>query len=105
MGSLVVIQFWTLANDVFHAREAKRLFGLIGGGGTLANVVFGLLVGKYARVIGAQNLLWVRVGQLLLCAFFAWRGAAVASPPAGAFRSRPVRKAQVFSRARLSFLS
>src|SRR5882672_2665776 len=27
MGSLVVIQFWTLANDVFHAREAKRLFG------------------------------------------------------------------------------
>src|SRR2546422_742338 len=40
MGSLVVIQFWTLANDVFHAREAKRLFGLIGAGGTLANVVF-----------------------------------------------------------------
>ena len=30
MGSLVVIQFWTMANDVFHAREAKRLFGLIG---------------------------------------------------------------------------
>src|SRR5260370_182411 len=44
MGAVVVIQFWTMANDVFHAREAKRLFGLIGGGGTLANVIFGLLV-------------------------------------------------------------
>ena len=38
LGSLVVIQFWTLANDVFHAREAKRLFGYIGGGGTLATL-------------------------------------------------------------------
>ena len=62
MGSLVVIQFWTMANDVFHAREAKRLFGLIGGGGTLANVIFGLLVGKYAKTIGAVNLLWLMVG-------------------------------------------
>src|SRR3989441_11781402 len=64
MGSLVVIQFWTLANDVFHAREAKRLFGLIGAGGTLANVVFGLLVGRYAQVLGAQNLLLLVVAQL-----------------------------------------
>jgi len=55
MASLVVIQFWTMANDVFHAREAKRLFGLIGAGGTLANVIFGLLVSRYARRIGAPE--------------------------------------------------
>ena len=66
MGSLVVIQFWTLANEVFHAREAKRLFGLIGGGGTLANVIFGLLVGRYAQVVGAHNLLLLMVAQLAL---------------------------------------
>lgn len=71
MGSLIVIQFWTMANDVFHAREAKRLFGIIGGGGTLANVIFGLLVAKYARVIGANNLLWLMVAQLGLCAVLA----------------------------------
>src|SRR2546429_7545728 len=79
MGSLVVIQFWTMANDVFHAREAKRLFGLIGAGGTIANVVFGLLVSRYARRIGAPNLLWLMVAQLVACAFPARGGARLLS--------------------------
>ena len=106
MGSLVVIQFWTMANDVFHAREAKRLFGLIGGGGTLANVIFGLFVGKYANVIGAQNLLWVMVGQLALCALLARAGARLASAmPLVPRRAQPQKKAPLLSRAGLSFLS
>ncbi len=80
MGSLVVIQFWTLANDVFHAREAKRLFGIIGGGGTLANVVFGLLVSRYAKMGGhARNLLWLMVVQLIFCALLAREAAKHAS--------------------------
>ena len=79
MGSLIVIQFWTMANDVFHAREAKRLFGIIGGGGTLANIIFGLLVGKYAKVVGADNLLWLMVAQLLLCGVLAKGAARLAS--------------------------
>ncbi len=106
MGSLVVIQFWTMCNDVFHAREAKRLFGLIGGGGTLANVIFGLLVGKYARTIGATNLLWLMVGQLLCCALLARAGARLASgTPTFARRSQPAHKAPLLSKAGLSFLS
>src|SRR2546426_3721783 len=105
MGSLVVIQFWTLANDVFHAREAKRLFGLIGGGGTLANVIFGLLVGRYAQVVGAQNLLLVMVAQLAICAGLAQAGSSTAAAGALVLRSRPVRKAPVISRAGLTFLS
>src|SRR5260370_1186864 len=105
MGSLVVIQFWTMCNDVFHAREAKRLFGLIGGGGTLANVIFGLLVGKYARTIGAPNLLWLMVGQLVLCALFALGGARLASAaPPSPRRMRPARKTPMRSRAGLAFL-
>ena len=105
MGSLVVIQFWTMANDVFHAREAKRLFGLIGGGGTLANVIFGLLVGKYAKTIGAQNLLWLMVGQLILCSLLARAGAKFAtSTPSIARRAQPAHKAPLLSRAGLSFL-
>jgi HEAT repeat protein len=106
MGALVVIQFWTMANDVFHAREAKRLFGLIGGGGTLANVIFGLLVAKYAKTIGATNLLWLMVGQLVLCAILARAGARLASStPIIARRSRPSHKAPLLSRAGLAFLS
>ena len=107
MGSLVVIQFWTLANEVFHAREAKRLFGLIGGGGTLANVIFGLLVGRYAQVVGAHNLLLLMVGQLALCAGLAQAGSRMAAAGPPLLRSRPVHKAPlpVLSRAGLSFLS
>lgn len=106
MGSLVVIQFWTMANDVFHAREAKRLFGLIGGGGTLANVIFGLLVGKYAKTIGATNLLWLMVGQLLLCALLARAGAKIATiSPGFARRAQPTHKAPLLSKAGLAFLS
>jgi HEAT repeat protein len=106
MGSLVVIQFWTMANDVFHAREAKRLFGLIGGGGTLANVIFGLLVGSYAKTIGAANLLWLMVGQLALCAVLARAGSKLAtSSPGFARRAQASLKAPLLSRAGLSFLS
>src|SRR3954469_11459193 len=104
MGSLVVIQFWTLAPRVFHAREAKRLFGLIGAGGTLANVVFGLLVGRYAQVFGAQNLLLLVVAQLALCALLAHAGSKLSAAAPPVLRSRPVRKARVLTRAGLSFL-
>jgi len=30
---LLLSQFWTLANDIYNPREAKRFFGFIGGGG------------------------------------------------------------------------
>src|SRR3954468_13742366 len=104
MGSLVVIQFWTMANDVFHAREAKRLFRLIGGGGTLAQVVFGLLVGSYASVVGAPNLILLMVVQLGFCALLALEGAKLSSAAAPQARSRLPRKAALLSRAGLSFL-
>jgi len=106
MGSLIVIQFWTMANDVFHAREAKRLFGIIGGGGTLANVVFGLLVGRYAKTVGAANLLWLMVLQLVFCALLARAGSRHAAAVPLIQRQRgATRKAPILSRAGLSFLS
>src|SRR6266446_6550705 len=104
MGSLVVIQFWTMASDVFHAREAKRLFGLIGAGGTLANVIFGLLVSRYARRIGAPNLLWLMVMQLAACAFLARAGARLISTAPLIPRRQTRRTLPVLSRAGLAFL-
>jgi HEAT repeat protein len=105
MGSLIVIQFWTLSNEVFNAREAKRLFGLIGGGGTLANVVFGLLVSRTAARLGAPNLLLVMVGQLVLCALLARAGARLALPVSLTSWRAPLRKAPALTRAGLSFLA
>ncbi|MBK8015002.1 MAG: MFS transporter [Deltaproteobacteria bacterium] len=56
-GAISMIQFWTLAGDVFSAREGRRLFGLIGAGGVLANVVGGLLIGSLANRVGAEALI------------------------------------------------
>jgi hypothetical protein len=35
LGILTISQFWTLANDIYEPRQAKRLFGFIGGGASL----------------------------------------------------------------------
>ncbi len=61
MGALSVLQFWTLANELFNPREARRLYGLVGAGGIIANLVVGLATVQVARAFGASAV-------LLLCA-------------------------------------
>jgi ATP/ADP translocase/HEAT repeat protein/CRP-like cAMP-binding protein len=56
MGILLTSQFWTLANVIYDARQAKRLFGLIGAGAPLGGAAAGWL-GSYAQAIGTYNLL------------------------------------------------
>ncbi|MFN0062399.1 MAG: Npt1/Npt2 family nucleotide transporter [Myxococcaceae bacterium] len=57
MGALSLLQFWTLVNELFHAREAKRLYGFIGAGGLLSNVLVGLLTSAIATAHGTGTLL------------------------------------------------
>jgi ATP/ADP translocase/HEAT repeat protein len=72
MGALIVVMFWTLANEVFTTREAKRLFGIIGAGGVLANVVSGLLTGWLVKKAGIAT-----VDLLLLTAVYLMLGALI----------------------------
>lgn len=67
MGALTLVQFWTLCNELFNAREAKRLYGIIGAGGTLSNVIIGLLTAKIALRYGASALLPMCAALLLGC--------------------------------------
>ena len=73
-GSLLISQFWTLANDIYDARQAKRLFGFIGGGASLGGIVGAGLASRLAKPIGTENLLLVGAGLLAAC-FFAVGGA------------------------------
>jgi AAA family ATP:ADP antiporter len=66
-GSLLISQFWSLANDIYDARQAKRLFGFIGGGASLGGIVGAGIAGRYARAIGTNNLLLVAAVLLGLC--------------------------------------
>ncbi len=56
--------FWTLANNYYNAREAKRFYGLINSSGTIGGIVSGLLVVQLVSRLGTENLLLLCVGVL-----------------------------------------
>ncbi len=66
-SSLVVLQFWTFAGEIFNSLEAKRLFGLISGGSTIANVLFGAFITTIAARVGPDRLLFVVMASLTVC--------------------------------------
>ncbi len=66
-GVLFISQFWTVANLVYDARQAKRLFGFIGGGAPLGGVAGSALAANAER-LGSTNLLLIAAGCLFVCA-------------------------------------
>jgi len=67
LGVLLLSQFWTLANDVYDARQAKRIFGLIGGGACLGGAVGGAITATRVQAIGSNNLVLVSAITLSIC--------------------------------------
>ena len=65
LGLLLISQFWTMANVLYDARQAKRLFGFIGGGAPLGGMA-GSAVAVQAAVIGTTNLLLLSAVVLTL---------------------------------------
>ena len=49
LGVLLISQFWTLANLVYDPRQAKRLFGFIGGGAPLGGIAGSAILPSYAH--------------------------------------------------------
>jgi AAA family ATP:ADP antiporter len=84
VGALSVLlpaQVWTLANYVLTTREAKRAFGLIGGGAILGWIVGGFATTVIVEQVGTEaTLLWV-AATLVLSAALVW----------AVWRRRPVR--------------
>ena len=72
-ANLLISQFWTLANDVFDPRSAKRLFGTVGAARVLGIILVGLATGVVVRAIGTEQLLFVLSGLLTLVAGLALR--------------------------------
>jgi AAA family ATP:ADP antiporter len=71
LGILLISQFWTLANVVYDPRQAKRLFGFIGGGASLGGIA-GSSLALQAKAIGTTNLLLVSAGMLSICLVLVW---------------------------------
>lgn len=62
-------QFWLLANYIFDAREARRLFGFIGTGAILGGVFGGYLTNYLAPRLKTENLIFFCMGFLVICLF------------------------------------
>ena len=90
---LVVTLFWLVANDLYHPREAKRLFGFIGSGGILGGIVGSSIAAVGASMFGTEQLLLCSAAILLGCWWVVQRlwvcapaGADAAIPPASELR-------------------
>ena len=67
LGLLLISQFWTLANDIYDARHAKRLFGFIGGGASLGGAMGAAITAMVVARVGTVNLLLVSAAVMLVC--------------------------------------
>ena len=65
--TLLFLQFWTFANQVFNPREGKRLFGLIATGQTVTNIFAGFTLGALSAAIGVSNLIYVVILAMCVC--------------------------------------
>ncbi len=67
LGLLLISQFWTLANDLYDARQAKRLFGPIGAGSSLGGALGAQITATAVQRVGSDNLLLVAAAILAIC--------------------------------------
>ena len=68
LGALLISQFWTLANGVYDPRQAKRLFGFIGGGVALGGMTGAALTATLVKGLGTNRLLLVSAATLAFSA-------------------------------------
>jgi ATP/ADP translocase len=68
LGVLLTSQFWTLANDLYDSRQARRIFGFIGAGACLGGALGSLVTEFSVQEVGTDNLALVSAGMLAICA-------------------------------------
>ena len=68
----VTMVFWALLADRFSSDQGKRLFALIGVGGTLGAIFGPWLASRLAEPLGTPALLLIAAGFLLLAVCLAW---------------------------------
>ena len=66
-GLLTASQFWILANLVYNAREAKRVFGFIGAGAIAGGIFGGYLTSFLLQFIQTESLFFIAAALLFCC--------------------------------------
>ncbi len=69
LGSVLLSGFWSLMNEHYDPRAAKRSFGQIAGMGTLGGILGGLAAERVAAWLSSDSVLLYLALLHLLCAF------------------------------------
>ena len=73
LGALLVSGFWSLVNERFDPRTAKRQIGRIAVGGTVGGLLGGLLAERVAVYLSIDAMLPILATLHLVCAGLCWR--------------------------------
>ena len=68
--AIMLIQFWTFTSSSLEPQQAKRLFGIIGGGGSFAVMLIGMNLKPFVKAFGTDELLIVSAGFLIIAFVF-----------------------------------
>ena len=96
IGAVVLMQAWIMVGNAFDPRQAKRLFGVIAAGGSIAAAAGGSAVAFLAARYGAGFLVGLVAATLGLAAVTAWRASAYEAPRPRR-RSSPAARPRAFS--------
>jgi AAA family ATP:ADP antiporter len=67
-GAILLSGYWSLMNEAFDPREAKRVFGQISGMGTLGGLAGGILASRVAAWVSVPAVVLMLAVLHLLCA-------------------------------------
>ena len=80
IGTVVILQSWLLTGEAFDPRQAKRLFGVIAAGGSIAAWVGGVSIAWIAGRYGSASLISVVASALAVSVGTAWYAARFRAP-------------------------
>jgi AAA family ATP:ADP antiporter len=107
-GVLLPTQIWTLANYVLTTREAKRVFGMVGGGAIAGWIFSGYFSKTVAKNFGTESLLLGMALFLLICTgliVLIWRSGRIAVGGAHDMTSAGNSPRNLFASMRVVFSS
>ncbi len=78
---VLVEQYWSFINSTFQATEARRVNGPITGLGSAGAVLGALMVSRYAKLLGSENLLLFAAASLIPAGILSWLAYASAGEP------------------------
>jgi AAA family ATP:ADP antiporter len=64
---MVLAQFWSFANDLYTPEQGKRLFAIVGFGGSVGAATGALIASRLAARIGAMQMMIIAAVMLATC--------------------------------------